>query len=151
MINAHIDTLSSVHGLLLYFFVACDRGTLQYTYLLLIHHIIPFAIHCCVTFVTRKCFNKVLPYCTVRSSHVACWWEYIYSLATPSSAESANTDLPIRRYVDFAARSIKNDSFDSIGAKLPRKVLLRQPQDHHLYLHSCCCARKSKSFGYSEK
>ena len=130
-------------------FVASDSGTLQY--ILLIHHIILFAIHFFRTFVTRKCFNKVLPYCTVRSYHVACWWYYIYSLATASSAESSNTDLPIRRYVDFAARSIKNDSFDSIGAKLPRKVLLRQPQDHHLYLHSCCCARKSKSFGYSEK
>ena len=37
MINAHIDKLSSFHGLLLFFFVACDSGTLQYTYLLLIH------------------------------------------------------------------------------------------------------------------
>ena len=130
MINAHIDKLSSFHGLLLYFFVACDdSGTLQYTYLLLIHHIIPFAIHCFVTFVTRKCFNKVLPYCTVRSYHVACWWYYVYSLATASSAESANTDLPIRRYLDFAARSVKNDSFNSIGAKLPRKVLRGQRDD----------------------
>ena len=54
----HIDTLSSVHGLLLYFFVACDRGTLQYTYLLLIHHIIPFAIF--FFFLCYLCYEDVL-------------------------------------------------------------------------------------------
>jgi hypothetical protein len=44
----------------------------------------------------RKCFNKVLPYCTVG-------WEYEYSLlATTSSAESANTDFSIRCYLDLA-------------------------------------------------
>ena len=140
MINAHIDKLSSFHGLLHFFFVACDSGTLHS----IDPSLFPFVILFLFTFVTRKCFNKVPQYYSIHSCHAGV--VAIYSPAT-SSAESANTDLPIRRYVDFAARSIKNDSFDSIGAKLPRKVLLRQPQDHHLYLHSCCCARKSKSFG----
>ena len=95
MINTDIDNLSSFRGLLLFLW----------------HITVPFidpsAILFFFTFVTRKCFNKVLPYCSVGRCHAGV--VAVYSPAT-SSAESVNTDLPIRRYLHSALK-IKNDWF----------------------------------------
>jgi hypothetical protein len=100
----HIDKLSAFHGLSLFFFVACDSGTLQYLLLIHISFRSPyiFFVPLLRGSASTKSFRTVL-YARVMPHG---WWEYIYSLATASSAESANTDLPIRHYVDFAARSV---------------------------------------------